>query len=105
LQRGPIVYCRERQDQLQVVDLRSPIEVSTQPEGTVTLQGRGTSGAERDWQNQLYRPASGAKPNRTPVRWVATPYCQWANRGVSPMRVWLPAAESPEAGGPRRAEP
>jgi hypothetical protein len=23
---------------------------------------------------------------------VATPYYRWANRGVSPMRVWIPLA-------------
>jgi DUF1680 family protein len=100
LQRGPIVYCLEQQDQLQVIDLRSPIEVSTQADGTVTLTGRGTSDAAQDWQDQLYRPANDAKPQETPVRWVATPYYRWANRGVSPMRVWLPAAE-----GPQRDEP
>jgi DUF1680 family protein len=91
LQRGPIVYCLEQQDQLQVVDLNSPIEVSTQPDGTVTLRGHGTSTSTAS--SQLYRPANDPKPKETPVRWVATPYYRWANRGVSPMRVWLPAGE------------
>ena len=91
LQRGPIVYCLEQQDQLQVVDLNSPIEASTQADGTVTLRGRGTSTSSTN--GQLYRPANDPKPKATPVRWVATPYYRWANRGVAPMRVWLPAGK------------
>lgn len=106
LQRGPVVYCLEQRDQpdeLSVddvsIDLQAPVEVTTGPDGTVTLTGRGGSGAARGWAGELYRPADApAAPPATPVRWVATPYYPWANRGVSPMRVWLPLAAGPGKG-------
>ena len=100
LQRGPVVYCLEQRDQpaeLLVddvsIDLQAPVEIVTQNDGTVTLTGHGSSGATRGWAGELYRPAAAlAAPSATPARWVATPYYRWANRGVSPMRVWLPSA-------------
>ena len=106
LQRGPVVYCLEQRDQpgeLSVddvsIDLEAPVEVTTGPDGTITLTGRGSGGAARGWAGELYRPADApAVPLATPVRWVATPYYRWANRGVSPMRVWLPPAVGPGKG-------
>jgi DUF1680 family protein len=111
LQRGPLVYCLEQRDQpaaLQVddmtADLSGPAEAATAADGTVTLTGVGASGAGRSWAGALYRPApatgpdgpdgrdgpSGPGAGPEPVRWVATPYYRWANRGPSAMRVWLP---------------
>ena len=101
LQRGPVVYCLEQRDQPGElppddisIDLTAPVEALTQDDGTVSLTGRGTAGAARSWAGDLYRPedAQAALP-ATAVRWAATPYYRRANRGVSPMRVWLPAGK------------
>ena len=106
LQRGPVVYCLEQRDQpdgldLQdmVADLSVPVEAVTAADGTVNLTGTATSGPGRSWAGALYRTASTAEASAEParpaepaelVRWVARPYYQWANRGASAMRVWLP---------------
>ena len=100
LQRGPLVYCVEQRDQPDElspddlsIELGAPIQAETAPDGTVTLTGLGSSGAARGWARELYRPAdTPVAPQATSVRWLAAPYYQWANRGVSPMRVWLPVA-------------
>jgi DUF1680 family protein len=65
-------------------------------DGTVTLTGLGRSGAARGWGTDLYRRADAPAAAAAPVRWVATPYYRWANRGVSPMRVWVPLATAAE---------
>jgi DUF1680 family protein len=82
-----------------VADLSVPVEAVTAADGTVTLTGTATSGPGRSWAGALYRTASTAEASAEParpaepaelVRWVARPYYQWANRGASAMRVWLP---------------
>lgn len=101
LQRGPLVYCLEQRDQPDgldlddmTADLRAPVETVTAADGTVTLIGAGTSGAGRSWTGELYRETRPAGGSGRAVRWVARPYYQWANRGASAMRVWLPVTPS-----------
>jgi hypothetical protein len=99
LQRGPLVYCLEQRDLPDGVSLDDvsldpgvPVQAVVSADGTVTLTGLGAAGAARGWGTGLYRRADAAKADTTSVRWVATPYYRWANRGVSPMRVWIPLA-------------
>lgn len=102
LRRGPLVYCLEQRDQADElsldglrIDLSVPVEAVTAADGTVMLTGLGSSGATRGWAGELYRPGlSPTLPSAGPVQWVATPYYRWANRGESPMRVWLPTTTS-----------
>jgi len=72
--------------------IQAGVAMARAGDGTVTLAGLGRSGAARDWAGGLYRPATGPGGPGVPVRWVAVPYYRWANRGESPMRVWLPAS-------------
>jgi uncharacterized protein len=99
LQRGPLVYCLEQRDLPAGVSLDDlsidpgvPAETVVSADGMVTLTGLGAAGAARGWGTGLYRRADTPTADAAPVRWVATPYYRWANRGVSPMRVWIPLA-------------
>ena len=99
LQRGPLVYCLEQRDMPAGVSLDDlsidpgvAAETVVSADGTVTLTGLGAAGAARGWGTGLYRRADTPTADAAPVRWVATPYYRWANRGVSPMRVWIPLA-------------
>jgi uncharacterized protein len=103
LERGPLVYCLEQHDLpegVSVDDVRidpgGPVEPVVAADGTVTLTGLGAAGAARGWGTGLYHRAGEPDPKGVAVRWVATPYYRWANRGVSPMRVWVPAAAGTE---------
>jgi uncharacterized protein len=103
LQRGPLVYCLEQRDLPDGVsvddvslDPGGPAEAVVAADGTVTLTGLGAAGAARGWGPGLYRQVDEPGAPGAPVRWVATPYYRWANRGVSPMRVWVPLAPGAE---------
>ena len=54
----------------------------------VTARGRALRHAPQDWPY----PAAGTagSPAGTDVEVDAVPYFSWANRGIGPMRVWLP---------------
>jgi hypothetical protein len=103
LQRGPLVYCLEQHDLPDGVSLDDvsidpgePAQAVVSADGTVTLTGLGAAGSARGWGTDLYRRADAPAAAAAPVRWVATPYYRWANRGVSPMRVWVPLAPATE---------
>ena len=49
----------------------------------------GEPGPGRAVPGRGHRLAGGAGPE---VPLVAVPYFAWANRGIGPMRVWLPEA-------------
>jgi DUF1680 family protein len=107
LERGPLVYCVEEHDcpggttldRLRITggDVRAgtpeealggaiPLEVPVvfaEPDGTAAFPYAQQVPPER------YGP---------PARVKAVPYYAWANRGVGPMRVWLPRAEPAEPG-------
>ncbi len=92
LQRGPLVYCFEAQDQpapLQLLALprAASLEVLFDPGqlgGIVKITGQGLT--EAGWGDALYRP----QPARAELcALTAVPYCLWGNREPGPMGVWL----------------
>ncbi len=106
LQRGPVVYCFESVDHpdAEVADLtlipaadpQGGFRAQWQPEllgGVVTLHGPGVAQPAGLDLGPLYRPR-GSGPHLRPdeLEAVAIPYCVWANRGDSAMRVWVPVA-------------
>jgi hypothetical protein len=68
--------------------------------GAVILQAPGVVEDRSSWEGLLYRslPVAGAASGQA-VDLVAIPYYAWANRGPSPMRVWIPA-ETPWSSPP-----
>ncbi len=95
IQRGPIVYCLEEQDQpapLTHIAIRRdhPLHSAWEPEflnGIVAIEGMAELlESDEAWGNALYRPLRerALKPFR------AIPYYAWDHRRPCPMRVWLP---------------
>jgi DUF1680 family protein len=73
-ERGPLVYCVEEVDQkIDAITLKSPLKVASKV--MPALLGGITELEIKD----------GAGTALT-----AIPYYSWNNRGLSPMRVWLP---------------
>ncbi|MGN6741870.1 MAG: glycoside hydrolase family 127 protein [Amnibacterium sp.] len=89
IERGPLVYALEQADQADGVvldDLRIPATPDFEEvpgpglvDGDVSLRFRA---------RQLGR--DGAADREVSV--TAIPYFEWANRGVGPMRIWIPQA-------------
>jgi DUF1680 family protein len=103
IQRGPLVYCLESNDQeastnlldLQI-DANQPLHARWRDDllgGIVTVEAAGHLVDPEPWQGTLYRP-SGEAPGsrRRPAHLVAIPYYAWGNRGLGSMRVWIPSA-------------
>jgi uncharacterized protein len=102
VERGPLVYAVEQVDQadgVQVDDVRVDPAGRADAEHradlltgvtVVSVAGRATRHTVADWPYPAAddRPAEGG----TDVRLTAVPYFAWANRGIGPMRVWLPGA-------------
>ncbi len=101
LERGPLVYALEQVDQPAgvvvddvVVDTAAPVteERTDALGGVVLLHLRGRSGGH-EAGSATWLPADGARPGAgQDVELTAVPYAVWANRGVGPMRVWLPTS-------------
>lgn len=103
IERGPLVYCFEGQDQKEGVDLMD-VEVDTSVAlrenwqgallgGLVVVEAAGLAEEMSAWHGALYRPLAGAVEAATrPVALKAIPYYAWGNRGMGSMRVWMPAA-------------
>lgn len=95
LQRGPLVYCFEEEDQrapLRFIYLTLAEEFKPKWEGNLlggvaVLEGEGVASDGVDWQGKLYQPAP-AKVKRVKVR--AIPYYAWGNREPGAMKVWMP---------------
>jgi len=95
LQRGPLVYCFEQADnggELFQISLPSTARVKAELRkemlgGAVVLEALGEAPDLSDWDEILYRPAtqSGAVSRK----FVAVPYCLWANRQAGEMAVWI----------------
>lgn len=101
LQRGPLVYCLEGQDNGgsacdRVLPSGAPLEAAHRPDllgGITVLTGRGLAaeGGDSDWdEDSLYRSARPVRP--VDLLWI--PYYAWQNRGPSEMAVWLPQSPS-----------
>jgi DUF1680 family protein len=101
LQRGPLVYCLEGQDnEGQVLDLVVPddAELTSRVQrnllgGVVTISGNAQT-AKRTLDGQIV--PDSARP------FTAIPYYAWAHRGRAPMTVW--PARVPEAARPKPAD-
>jgi uncharacterized protein len=104
VERGPLVYAVEQIDQpagVVVDDLRVDPTGQTQAEHrpdllggvtVVSLHGMASAHSSDAWP---YPAADGrAAPTGQPVEITAVPYFAWANRGIGPMRVWLPRLSS-----------
>lgn len=103
IQRGPIIYCLETQDQPAGTNLADvAIDSSAVPApkwnedlmgGIVTLRIHGQESRSSDWNHNPYRPVGTVQSSRRrPVALTAVPYYAWGNRGLASMRVWLPVA-------------
>ncbi len=103
VERGPLVYCFESQDQPAEVDLLDVRAVTDEPlsvartellGGVIAVHATGQAATDK-WGGRLYRPleeVSGAKSHR--VKLVAIPYFAWGNRGIHSMRVWIPKQQA-----------
>jgi DUF1680 family protein len=109
--RGPLVYCIEEHDQpggVELLDLAVDLdgsEVTAEQRsdllgGVTVIHAPGLVREMSSWDGVLYRPLKQYTNEQTDDRSVtprlisltAIPYFAWANRGSSPMRVWIPAA-------------
>jgi DUF1680 family protein len=91
VERGPLVLC------LESVDLPGGANVDTvrvdagtelvEGDGAVTATGRLVGFEEDDWP---YDDSAEAASSEEEIAIALTPYHDWANRGPSTMRVWIP---------------
>jgi DUF1680 family protein len=88
IERGPLVYAIEdpgaddfRLGAVGTVEHRPDLL-----EGVTTVEVAGTT-ADHEQRLWPYAKSLGA---RKPATLTAVPYFAWANRGIGPMRVWLP---------------
>ncbi|MGZ4675812.1 MAG: glycoside hydrolase family 127 protein [Acidimicrobiia bacterium] len=104
VRRGPVVYCFEGIDNPDVDDLRDLVVRDNTTFEAVPDQDRlgGITGlrcaATVTGPTQLYRPVASVGPVSRPVTATAIPYYAWANRGPSPMTVWLQREQAPRRG-------
>jgi len=101
IQRGPVIYCLEDQDQMihgrlldVEIDPQKPL-ISTWKEelldGVVLIESTGQFTDDAEWQENLYLFAG--KPIHKKIyktRLMAVPYFAWGNRTIGGMRVWIP---------------
>jgi DUF1680 family protein len=100
IERGPLVFAVQHVDQADGVvvdDLRldpvRPASAEHRPDllsgvTVVTALGRAARHAPEGWPYP--RTGEAGAPDGTDVEVTAVPYFSWANRGIGPMRVWLP---------------
>ena len=102
LQRGPVVYCLEEQDnEKDLSDIllgpNAEFNVYKPRSGTVknipVIRGKAFRRKTVTWKHNLYRSVpSGLKQCTI----TAIPYFMWANRGQGEMAVWIRQAEEKE---------
>ena len=93
VERGPEVLCLEGIDLPAGLDSVhiDPTIPPTEDHGTVHVTGHVLAGDDGNWP---YQPAAGEHENRTgSVDLPLRPYHQWAERGATTMRVWLPVLD------------
>ena len=102
--RGPFVYCFEAIDNPDVDDLRdltlrddTVFETVVEPStlGGITELQCAAAVAE---PTLLYHPVASAQPPSRTVTATAIPYYAWANRGPSPMTIWVNRTALPPRG-------
>lgn len=105
VERGPLVMAMESLDLVRAgitsdistvrVDLRQPL---AQDEDGIRIPVTVVDNADSAWpyatgkDSGLVSEASAADPGKDPTYVSLIPYHQWANRGPSTMRVWIPKA-------------
>ncbi|MEJ5310825.1 MAG: beta-L-arabinofuranosidase domain-containing protein [Anaerolineae bacterium] len=102
IERGPLVYCLEEEDQeagVDLLDVRLLPDAELEAEwrddllgGVVTVSAEGYVADVQDWETALYRPVPVLETIARPVKLLAVPYYAWANRTPGTMRVWIPQA-------------
>jgi uncharacterized protein len=102
VERGPLVYCLEQQDQAAgkaLFDLSmssGTFEREFKPDllgGVLVLRHQGVAAARPLNTQPLYGPAQARSNDaRNPVTLTFIPYYAWANREPQPMVVWVPHA-------------
>ena len=102
VERGPLVYCLEQQDQAAgkaLFDLSmssGTFESEFKPDllgGVLVLRHQGVAAARPLNTQPLYGPAQARSNDaRNPVTLTFIPYYAWANREPQPMVVWVPHA-------------
>lgn len=95
--RGPVVYCLEKADvpeNVDIFDLKvnaldsfEPVQESVLGQSLVFLQGNAYTDNTEEW-GSLYRKVSADEKQAVSVRLV--PYFAWGNRTFGDMAVWLP---------------
>ena len=93
VERGPLVFCAEAQDQEAPLALlrlppEAPLQARFRPDllgGTVVIEAE----AEALSAQSLY---ATTPPQATPSPLVALPYWLWCNRGPNAMQVWIRSA-------------
>ena len=88
LERGPVVYAFEGVDNDGAVfDIVLPASAKAAPEHAYSLLGGVTvlkvAGAARAFRSEAKTPVT------KPASLLAIPYAVWANRGLTPMTVWV----------------
>ncbi|MBO0811756.1 MAG: glycoside hydrolase family 127 protein, partial [Microlunatus sp.] len=99
IERGPLVYALEHEDQPDgavpddlALDSSGPLteEESSLLEGIVVVRAKGAV-IDRDAVSPGYAQHPGPNLSQTSTELIAIPYHLWANRGPQPMRVWIPS--------------
>jgi hypothetical protein len=100
IERGPLVFAVEQAGQADgvvvddlCVDPAGPAVAEHRPDlltgvTVVTAQGRARKRVSRGWPYS--QAGDAAAPDGEDVQITAIPYFAWGNRGIGPMRVWLP---------------
>lgn len=94
VERGPLVLCAESVDLQpdQELDLIQ-VETSSPPQdenGVTRVKGRFHPADDGNWPYRSDEGEEAIDKAADPVDVPLIPYHQWANRGPSTMRVWLP---------------
>ncbi len=95
VERGPLVMCAESVDLPDAADIAAlRVDPSTPPRdaaGSVVVSGRLIDPPDGTWPYGNDDAASEGGDGNADVPLI--PYHQWANRGPSTMRVWLPVTD------------
>jgi DUF1680 family protein len=89
IERGPLVYAVEQADQDDDVVL-DDVRIPDEPEIT-EVPGPGLVAGDVGLRFRAVQVGHGVGQDRE-VAVTAVPYFEWANRGVGPMRIWIPRA-------------
>ena len=101
IQRGPLVYCLEDRDQEvkgKLLDVEIDPDVALNSVwrddllgGVMAVETTGELPTDDAWHGRLYRRTDELQHAESrKVRLTAVPYFTWGNRGIGPMRVWIP---------------